>query len=85
MFVDVMNNNYEIDSISPAIKQGIPMGVPFDINGVDRGQTPLTLGAYQYVKKNYKLRITDYEHKKSYFLYKTFFLFFFFFFFFFFY
>jgi len=50
VFVDVMNNNYAIDSISPAIKKGIPMLVPYDINGVERGQTP-DLGAYQYVKK----------------------------------
>jgi hypothetical protein len=50
-FVDVMTNNYRIDSISPAIQKGIPMGVQFDINGVDRGPTP-DLGAYQYVKKN---------------------------------
>ena len=50
-FVDVMNFNYAIDSISPAIKKGKLMDVPFDINGVDRGDTP-DLGAYQYVKKN---------------------------------
>jgi hypothetical protein len=49
VFVDVVNNNYAIDSISPAIQKGIPMGVPLDINGVDRGQAP-DLGAYQYVK-----------------------------------
>jgi hypothetical protein len=51
-FVDVMNYNYAIDSISPAIKKGIPMQVPYDINGVERGQSP-DLGAYQYVKKNF--------------------------------
>jgi hypothetical protein len=51
VFVDVMTYNYAIDSISPAIKKGIPMDVPVDINGVDRGTTP-DLGAYQYVKKN---------------------------------
>jgi hypothetical protein len=51
VFVDVTNYNYAIDSISPAIMKGIPIGVLFDINGVDRGQTP-DLGAYQYVKKN---------------------------------
>jgi hypothetical protein len=51
VFVDAVNNNYAIDSISPAIKKGIPMGVPFDINGVERIDPP-DLGAYQYVKKN---------------------------------
>jgi hypothetical protein len=48
-FLDANNYNYAIDSISPAIKKGIPMGVVFDINGVDRGTAP-DLGAYQYVK-----------------------------------
>lgn len=48
-FVDVMNFNYAIDSISPAIIKGIPMQVLYDIKGVERGQTP-DLGAYQYVK-----------------------------------
>jgi hypothetical protein len=51
VFVDVVNNNYAIDSISPAIQKGIPMGVPVDINGVERIDPP-DLGAYQYVKKN---------------------------------
>jgi len=51
VFVDVVNNNYAIDSISPAIQEGIPMGVLFDINGVERADPP-DLGAYQYVKKN---------------------------------
>jgi hypothetical protein len=51
-FIDPVNYNYEIDSISPAIQKGALMGVPYDIdiNGVERGQTP-DLGAYQYVKK----------------------------------
>ena len=34
-FVDIPNYNFEIDSISPAIDKGIPMGVPFDIKGID--------------------------------------------------
>lgn len=48
-FVDIEHNNFEIDSISPAIDKGIPMGVPFDINGIDRGSTP-DLGAFEYFK-----------------------------------
>jgi hypothetical protein len=48
-FVDYYNYNYAIDSISPAIKKGIPMGVPYDINGIERGPTP-DLGDYQYLK-----------------------------------
>ena len=50
VFVDVANYNFAIDSISPAIKKGIPVGILFDINGVERGQTP-DLGAYQYIKR----------------------------------
>lgn len=50
-FVDVSKLNYAIDSISPAIKMGKQLGIPFDIRGVDRGPTP-ALGAYEYVKKN---------------------------------
>jgi len=50
VFVDVANYNFSIDSISPAIKKGIPVGILFDINGVERGQTP-DLGAYQYIKR----------------------------------
>ena len=49
-FVNYLEYNYAIDSISPAIKKGIPMGVPEDIKGVERGMTP-DLGAYQYVQK----------------------------------
>ncbi len=49
-FVDVSKLNYQIDSISPAIKAGMQLGIPFDIRGVDRGDTP-ALGAYEYVKK----------------------------------
>ncbi|HTX89512.1 MAG TPA: choice-of-anchor Q domain-containing protein, partial [Bacteroidales bacterium] len=46
-FLDIQNFDYRIDSISPAIDKGIPMGVPFDILGVDRGSTP-DLGAYEW-------------------------------------
>jgi len=49
-FVNVLTYDYQIDSISPAIWKGIPMGVDFDIKGVFRGATP-DLGAYQYVPK----------------------------------
>ncbi len=47
-FVNVLTFDYQIDSISAAIIQGIPMGVDFDIKNVFRGATP-DLGAYQYV------------------------------------
>ncbi len=50
-FVDVSKLNYQIDSISPAINQGAPLGIPFDIRGIDRGSEP-DLGAYEYIKKN---------------------------------
>lgn len=49
-FIDPQKFNFEIDSISPAIGKGIPMGVPFDLKGNDRGATP-DLGAFQYVKQ----------------------------------
>lgn len=48
-FVDIEHDNFEIDSISPAIDKGIPMGVPFDIKGIDRGSAP-DLGAFEYFK-----------------------------------
>ena len=53
-FVDVSKYDYRIDSISPAIHKGsaaISISIPYDINGVTRGQDP-DLGAYEYVKKN---------------------------------
>jgi hypothetical protein len=40
--------DFSPDSLSPVIGYGIPMGVPFDLNGIDRGNTP-DLGAYQWV------------------------------------
>ncbi len=48
LFVDPLLYNFRIDSLSPVIDKGIPMGVPFDIEGIDRGTTP-DLGAYQWV------------------------------------
>jgi hypothetical protein len=49
-FVDVAKFNYEIDSISPAIRHGSPsIQVPqFDISGKFRTSPP-DIGAYQYV------------------------------------
>ncbi|MDP1621675.1 MAG: hypothetical protein Q8M08_04970 [Bacteroidales bacterium] len=49
-FVDVSKLNYQIDSISPAIKMGKDLGIPLDIRGNARGNTP-ALGAYEYIKK----------------------------------
>ncbi len=48
-FINPQLFDYRIDSISPAIGTGIPMGVPFDILGQERGETP-DLGAFEYVK-----------------------------------
>ena len=50
VFIDVSKYNYQIDSISPAIKMGKDIGIPYDLLGRDRGPTP-ALGAYEYVKK----------------------------------
>lgn len=49
LFKDVQHFNYMPDSLSPVIGKGIPMGVPYDIKGIERGATP-DLGAYQYKK-----------------------------------
>ena len=49
LFADPAQFDLRIDSLSPAIGKGIQMGVPFDIEGVDRGTTP-DLGAYQWVQ-----------------------------------
>jgi len=50
-FVDVLNYNYQIDSISPARGKGSTnVMIPYDINGNFRGSPP-DIGAYQYVPK----------------------------------
>jgi len=49
LFADYHENDYKLQSTSPAIGAGIPMGVPLDIEGVDRGSIP-DLGAYQFVE-----------------------------------
>ncbi|MEI6883318.1 MAG: hypothetical protein WCO02_02425 [Bacteroidota bacterium] len=51
MFIDVEKSDYAIDSISPAIGKGVPMGVTYDIRGTFRPPAP-ALGAYEYLKKN---------------------------------
>jgi len=50
LFLDVQKYDYEIDSTSPAINSGVPMGVINDIRGIIRPATP-ALGAYEYFKK----------------------------------
>ena len=47
-FTDYRTNDYHLDSISPVKNIGIPLGNPFDLDGVERGDTP-DLGAYQWV------------------------------------
>jgi hypothetical protein len=47
VFVEPSAFNFRIDSLSPAINAGIPMGVPLDIDGVNRGSSP-DLGAYEW-------------------------------------
>jgi len=49
-FLDVQKFDYRIDSISPAINKGVPMGVTYDITGQLRPDSP-ALGAYEYAKK----------------------------------
>jgi hypothetical protein len=48
LFVDPNAWNFHIDTLSPAIGKGIPMGVSVDLDGVTRTATP-DLGAYQWV------------------------------------
>jgi hypothetical protein len=50
LFVDPQNFDFHIDSLSPAIGVGTPMGVPFDLDGNLRGDPP-DLGAYQWIPK----------------------------------
>jgi hypothetical protein len=48
LFVNPSAFDFRIDTLSPAIDKGIPMGIPLDILGNDRGATP-DLGAYEFV------------------------------------
>ena len=51
LFKDYQENNYELDTLSPAIDAGninIAESVPFDINGNPRQESP-DLGAYEFV------------------------------------
>jgi len=50
LFLDVQKYDYMIDSTSPAIGKGVPMGVIYDIRKVMRPAAP-ALGAYEYFKK----------------------------------
>lgn len=48
LFIDTRNNDYHIDSLSPLRAHGIPMGNPFDLDGIERSETP-DLGAYEWI------------------------------------
>lgn len=48
-FTEPQKMNYQLDTLSPAIGQGKPLGIPFDIRGISRSDTP-ALGAYEYYK-----------------------------------
>ena len=47
-FIDYSALDFHLDTLSPAIKKGIPMGNAFDLDGILRSQTP-DLGAYEWV------------------------------------
>lgn len=51
MFTDIQKFDYSLDSLSPALGKGAPMGVTYDIRGNLRPSAP-ALGAYEYLKKN---------------------------------
>ncbi len=48
LFIDYSVNDYHLDSLSPIRNLGIPMGNPFDLDGIERSDTP-DIGAYQWV------------------------------------
>lgn len=48
LFIESSQNDYHIDSLSPARNKGIPMGNPLDLDGVMRSEMP-DLGAYEWV------------------------------------
>jgi hypothetical protein len=48
LFVDPNLLDFHIDSLSPAIGKGIPMGVTLDLDGNPRGAAP-GLGAYEFI------------------------------------
>ena len=48
LFVDPSGLDFHIDTLSPAIGKGIPLGVTIDLDGRPRGNTP-SLGAYEFV------------------------------------
>ena len=48
LFLDYSVNDYHIDSLSPVRNLGIPMGNSFDLDGVQRSETP-DLGVFEWV------------------------------------
>ncbi|MEO0332735.1 MAG: choice-of-anchor Q domain-containing protein, partial [Bacteroidota bacterium] len=49
LFIDPIIFQYELDSLSPAINQGIKASILTDLNGAARDNQP-DLGAYEYQK-----------------------------------
>lgn len=50
LFLDPFELNFHLDTLSPAIDKGIPMGNTLDLDGVFRDEKP-DLGAYEYVSQ----------------------------------
>lgn len=48
LFLDPGINDYHIDSLSPVRRKGIPLGNLFDLDGVERSESP-DLGAFEWV------------------------------------
>jgi hypothetical protein len=48
LFINYSFNDYHLDSLSPVRNMGIPMGNPYDLDGILRSETP-DLGAYEWV------------------------------------
>lgn len=50
LFKDYSINDFHLDTLSPAIDKGIPMGNSFDLDGIERGDLP-DLGVYEWVEE----------------------------------
>lgn len=56
LFLDSYNNDFHIDSLSPVRQIGIPLGNPYDLDGILRGELP-DLGAFEWVPVSDELKL----------------------------
>lgn len=55
LFIEPFELNFYLDTLSPAINRGIPMGNALDLDGVSRDENP-DLGAFEYVTQATNLK-----------------------------